>query len=681
MKKSRYRNLLFFIFLAFLGPVFFCSFSVTAEASKEQTFDILLKEDSDIEQVCEDILEKDEKIKIQKYEDINLLHIIYPETLQLEDIIQDKCIGDEIAVAGEMPKLEEPEPVMDESMLSGITPESEELSGERDSGDDLFDRLAWHVDEVTDDRKSMKLSTGKGVRVALIDSGVDADHPALAGKINTAAGKSYVEGDDSLKDFNTHGTATAGIIAQIAPDAVITPYKVMGAKDGESIWTIAAILDAVKDGNDVINLSLGTYKCMDVDDERIITNTFKRAIKYAENNNVAIFASSGNKGMDLDENYAANKVLHLPGEIRGVNTIAATWNGSEASYSNYGSCVDFCAPGGELVYLDGLVDLSAFIYIAYPTYIDNGLEAIGIPQGYSFSYGTSLSSAVATACYADIYSYGKEKYPYFQEDDAIELMSAGSTDLGDEGKDKHYGSGEIDIYRAISGSEPIYEGEVIKENEKTQTYRTGKLTTDYAVEEEYGDKYHVNVTLTNNTSATIHKWEIALNCEDEIEKIWDAKARRDDEYIIVSSAGYNQDIAAGGSVSFGFIAVKASSEDEVKFPSEVILTNRKYMIGPEDYEIDYKISSQWDEGFIANVTITNISDREISDWKMEFTYDATIENIWNASVQDKDDEFYSILNDGSNQNIASGESVTFGFAAAGSGEEQIENISLISITK
>ena len=455
----------------------------------------------------------------------------------------------------------------------------------------------------------------------------------------------------------------------------------MNATDGESRWTLAAIVDAVNDGNDVINLSLGTYKCVDDCDERILIAAYKRAIRYAQNNDVAVFASSGNKGIDLDENYESNRVLHLPGEIKGVNTIASVWNGSEASYSNYGSCVEFCAPGGDLVYTDGLIDLTAFIYVTYPTYLDNGLTAIGIPQGYNISYGTSLSSAVAAACFADIYSYGKEKHPYFHIEDALDLMTAGSKDLGDEGKDVHYGNGEINILKAIGETGSRYSGEVTEEGEKSRTYRNHRITTEYEITEEYGDTYHVDVTITNDTQGTIHKWEVAMDLDDEIDQIWNAKSRRENDRTIISGEPYDQDISAGESVSFGFIAKKSSSEDDIRLPDEIILVNEKYMIKPEDYSVDLEISSSWDAGFVANVTITNLSDHDISDWKLEFTYEADIENIWNASIVEKDDDYYSILNDGSNQNIPAGSSVTFGFIAEGNEEKEIGNVSLISITK
>ena len=683
MKTGIYCKISFYVFLAALLILFFGSFPLEARAAenKEETMDILLKENADIDKVTEEIAKQDEKIQIEVYEEINLLHLVYPESVDMEEIVQDESIRGEIAVTGELPALEDPKDDLREVDASDITPESEEMTDEGNDEYDLFDLLAWHLDEVTEDRKSLEYATGRGVRVALIDSGVDTSHPILAGKLDLERGKSYVDDDDSLTDYHCHGTETAGIIAQIAPDAKITPYKVMNATDGESRWTLAAIVDAVNDGNDVINLSLGTYKCMDDSEERILVAAYKRAIRYALNNDVAVFASSGNKGIDLDQNYETNKVLHLPGEIKGVNTISSVWKDAEASYSNYGSCVEFCAPGGDLVYTDGLLDLTAFIYVTYPTYMDNGLTAIGVPQGYSISYGTSLSSAIATACFADIYSYGKEKHSYFRIDDALDLMTAGSKDLGDEGKDVHYGNGEINILKAIGETEPRYSGEVTQESERSRTYRNHRITTEYQITEEYGDTYHVDVTIANDTEGTIHKWEVAMDLEDEIDQIWDAKFRKENDRTLISGKDYDQDIRAGESVNFGFIAKKSSSEDDINLPDEILLVNEKYMIKPEDYSVDLELSSSWEDGFVANVTITNLSDHAISDWKLEFTYDADIESIWNASLDEKDDDYYSILNGGSNQNIPEGGSVTFGFTAAGTGEEEIGNVSLISITK
>lgn len=679
MRKRALNRFLLMTFLPTIAATFFCGATLRVSAAEEKTLDILLKDGASVQKVTEVIGSKDSNIQIQVYEDIKLIHMTYPESVQVENIIQDKNIKENIEVTGELPKLEEPKLQLDKKTLSRMTPESEELTDESDIESELFELLAWHVDEVTDDGKSLEKTKGKGVKIALIDSGVDTNHPVLEGKINLGKGKSYVEGDTSLTDLNSHGTATAGVIAQIAPEATITPYKVLGAGSGESVWTIAAILDAVKDENDVINLSLGTYKCVDDNDERILINAFKRAVRFAKNNGVEVFASSGNKSMDLDQNFETKREVHLPGEINGVNTISATWNSEKASYSNYGTCVDYSAPGGELVIQNGMLNVSACIYIAYPTYMDNGLAAAGIPQGYTFSYGTSISSAIATACFADVYSYGKEQYQYFEKDDAIDILTAGSTDLGVEGKDVHYGNGEININSAISKIVPAYEGDITEKNEKSRIYTKSNITAEYSITEEYGDKYHVKVTLTNNTQKTIHKWKLAMDYKDEIESIWDGEISEDGKYRIISNAKYNQDIKPNETVSFGFIARHTS--DESKFPNEIVMVNKSYMIKSEDYAVDYDVTSKWDNGFIGNITITNNTDQNIEDWKIEFTYDAAIQSIWCAEIEELDDDYYSIINAGYNQNILPGESVTFGFKAEGSGEELIENISLMSISK
>ena len=178
----------------------------------------------------------------------------------------------------------------------------------RMTGESLFDLMAWHVDEVTGEGKSFELSTGEGVRIAVIDSGVDINHPILSGKINVNNAKSFVTDDRAINDLNGHGTMVSGIIAQIAPDAVMTPYKVIGVSSGDSLWTISAMLQAVNDGNDIINMSLGTYKCKDIESEKLTIKAFERAAKYAEKKRVIVVASSGNLALDLDEYYKTEHV-------------------------------------------------------------------------------------------------------------------------------------------------------------------------------------------------------------------------------------------------------------------------------------------------------------------------------------------------------------------------------------
>lgn len=109
-------------------------------------------------------------------------------------------------------------------------------------------------------------STGKGVRVAVIDSGIDEDHPAIGGGVThhvtlREADGEIVFDETPSGDAYGHGTACAGIIRSIAPDCELYSVKVLGANLGSSGRAFLAGLKwAMDNGADVCNLSLGTTK-------------------------------------------------------------------------------------------------------------------------------------------------------------------------------------------------------------------------------------------------------------------------------------------------------------------------------------------------------------------------------------------------------------------------------------
>lgn len=108
--------------------------------------------------------------------------------------------------------------------------------------------------------------TGRGVRVAVIDSGIDAEHPALKGKVKDAV-EAVVEGGrihfqpSQTGDAAGHGTACAGIITMVAPDVELYSIKVLGANaSGSGDMFLAGLDYAIKQKAQIINLSLGTTK-------------------------------------------------------------------------------------------------------------------------------------------------------------------------------------------------------------------------------------------------------------------------------------------------------------------------------------------------------------------------------------------------------------------------------------
>ncbi len=114
--------------------------------------------------------------------------------------------------------------------------------------------------------KSWKSRTGRGVSVAVIDSGIETKHPDLSGKVKEsvearADHKRVVFDKSEVGDSAGHGTACAGIISGIAPDAELYSIKVLGAGGlGDGIAFLAGLEYAVKNQYQIINLSLGTTK-------------------------------------------------------------------------------------------------------------------------------------------------------------------------------------------------------------------------------------------------------------------------------------------------------------------------------------------------------------------------------------------------------------------------------------
>jgi len=91
--------------------------------------------------------------------------------------------------------------------------------------------------------------------------------------------------------------------------------------------------------------------------------------------------------------------------------------------------------------------------------------------------------------------------------------------------------------------------------------------------------------------------------------------------------------------------------------------NKETTFKGTDFEVDFKITSQWPGAFNANVTVKNTSDKVIDNWAIGFNLDNEITNIWNGQVYSNENGIYVIKNAGYNQDIGVGQSVSFGFTA------------------
>jgi subtilisin family serine protease len=217
-----------------------------------------------------------------------------------------------------------------------------------------------------------RLATGAGVRVAVLDTGVDRRHSLLADRL--LPGFDFVDYDDDPSEEGSeanvgfgHGTHVAGLVAMVAPGAMIMPLRVLDADGLGNAWVLAeALLYAIDpdgdpstdDGAHVINLSLGTTTRTRIFDAvaQLVTCTVPNNIdpvndlsdpgydtdeqRCDQMRSVIIVAAAGNNATDAEREYPAAESAH------GLVAVGASGLGSRlATFSNYGSWVRVAAPG------------------------------------------------------------------------------------------------------------------------------------------------------------------------------------------------------------------------------------------------------------------------------------------------------------------------------------------------
>ena len=164
--------------------------------------------------------------------------------------------------------------------------------------------------------------TGAGIDVAVIDTGVDATHPALDGG-TVVGGHDFVNDDDDPMDDNGHGTHVAGIVAAngdltgVAPGASIVAYKVLNRNGSGPTATVLAGLEAAVDPAnphraEVVNFSLGAPEPAD--------GPLTSAAQAAAEAGVVVVASAGNDG-------PAAQTISAPGQAPGVLSVGASTSG------------------------------------------------------------------------------------------------------------------------------------------------------------------------------------------------------------------------------------------------------------------------------------------------------------------------------------------------------------------
>jgi serine protease len=307
-------------------------------------------------------------------------------------------------------------------------------------------RYQWHLDQIQMPAVWPR-ATGKGITVAVIDTGVAYMDFQNFKRVPDLAQTTFVEGYDFINrrpealDDHGHGTHVAGTIAQSTNNGVgvagtayqarIMPLKVLSARGFGNVGDIAdAVRFAADHGARVINMSLGGGRSSKI---------LAAAIRHARSKGVVVVCAAGNEGRNR---------VSFPAAYRGALAVAATqYDRSATFYSNYGKEIDLAAPGGN-------------------TRVDQNGD--GVPDGvmqntilpgrpdlndYLVFMGTSMAAPHVAGAVALVMQRG------VSEPDAVErLLKSTAKHPGGKSWDPHYGSGIVDVSAALSKAANVWGG-------------------------------------------------------------------------------------------------------------------------------------------------------------------------------------------------------------------------------
>jgi subtilisin family serine protease len=280
-----------------------------------------------------------------------------------------------------------------------------EMDGEVHTLDTELDK-SWGVKRIGAGTVHDSGNKGSGVKVAILDTGIDYNHPDLNANYNDG-GYDYVNNDNDPMDDNGHGTHCAGIVAAeddgngvvgVAPEAYLYAVKVLD-NTGIGYWSdvIAGIQWSVNNNMEVISMSFGGGDGVGM-----------KAACDAAAGDIVIVASAGNSGNPPGK----GDNVGYPAGYSSVIAVAATdSNDNRARWSSTGPAVELAAPG---------VDIKS-------TYLGGG---------YATKSGTSMACphVAGTAALAIVAGEG----------DVRQCLQDTADDLGDEGRDNLYGYGLVD---------------------------------------------------------------------------------------------------------------------------------------------------------------------------------------------------------------------------------------------
>lgn len=255
--------------------------------------------------------------------------------------------------------------------------------------DPYFSQM-WNLQRIGMTR-AWDISHTNNVTAAVVDTGVDYNHPDLAGVVSK--GKNFISGDMDPMDDQGHGTHVAGIIAGVTNNGIGISGISWGAKilavkacdkDGNCNTTNVsrAIVYAVDNGAKIINISIaGSGTC---------NGTYADTISYAARHGVLLISAAGNG--NNGDGVGVDVKTQIPASCDGVLAVGSiNAEGARSTFSNYGNKVEIAAPGGQ-----------------GPCSIPTCILSTGLNNGYTLRAGTSMAAPQVSGAAALLLSYNSK---------------------------------------------------------------------------------------------------------------------------------------------------------------------------------------------------------------------------------------------------------------------------------
>ena len=234
---------------------------------------------------------------------------------------------------------------------------------------------------------SISKNFGAGVKIAVIDTGIDLNHPLFTGRLAPSAEwKDFVSNDSTPQEvagtLYGHGTGVAGLIVQTAPRATILPIRVLGPDGTGDVDNIILAIDwAVQKGANVINLSLGT---------NVDVASLKQAVSYAALAGVYVVAAAGNEG-STSLLYPAAYMTTVTGHEKMLSAGSFSSTLLLSIFNNTGPALEYVAPG-ELM-------MSAYPDLRVAKYTGSSFATPVVAGAVALAQGDASNSADKQSVY------------------------------------------------------------------------------------------------------------------------------------------------------------------------------------------------------------------------------------------------------------------------------------------